>query len=193
MSLICRVGYQSMFRMRVFIITISVLGIMAFSAAKLKKVKLNDDVTVSVPADFMPMTPEDREQRYKSHRLPLALYTDPDRLVDFGVNRSYSVWSEDDLGMLEKFYRSSIIELFDKVDFIDSGIKEVNKHQFVFFEFESVVYPESDFQRNVAKYTYVMYGLSGGTTYVFNFTCPKNLREDWQPIARQMMSKIKLK
>lgn len=179
--------------MRIIILGLLVLSTLAFTVAKLKKVKLNENLTVFVPSDFAPMTPEDREQRYQSHRLPLALYTDTDRLVDFGINRSYSVWKEEDLEMLESFYRSSIIELFDKVEFIDSGIKEIRKQQFVYFEFESVVYPENDFQRSVAKYTYIMYGLAGGTTYVFNFTCPKNLRAQWQPTAREMMSKIRLK
>ena len=55
---------------------------------KLVKTKLSDNISVRVPSDFLPMTDEDKAQRYASARLPIALYTDVDRLADFGVNRS---------------------------------------------------------------------------------------------------------
>jgi hypothetical protein len=170
-----------------------VLSLFSFSPDKLVKVKLNDKVTVYIPESFSPMTKEDMELRYESYRLPLALYSDPDRLVDFGVNRSYSRWQPEDLEMMGEFYEASILELYDKVTFIDKGLKEVNGHEFVYFEFRSIVYPENDFQDSARKYTYLMYGLSEGTTYLFNFTCDKPLQEQWQSTARDMMSRIKLK
>lgn len=162
-------------------------------AQKLVKHKLTDNISVSLPKDFYTMSDEDKAQRYESARLPIALYTDPDRLVDFGVNRSYSTWQQGDLNMVEEFYRASIIELYDKVKFISKGVKNVNKHDFVYFEFESVVYPENDFQGNIAKYTYLMYGLEGGTTYLFNFTCELGARNQWQSRAHEIMESVKLK
>lgn len=180
-------------KMKYLVSAIFMLALVALTPQKLIKVKLDDSVTVSIPEDFIPMTQEDMQQRYSSHRLPLALYTDPQRIIDFGVNRSYSVWQEDDLEMLKEFYQASIIDLYDTVSLIDSGIKTVNKHDFVFFEFESSVYPENDFQKSISKYTYLMYGLSGGTTFLFNFTCPRYLKDEWQGTAREMMNKVKLK
>ena len=167
--------------------------ILGFTPQKLIKVKLDDTLTVFIPESFTPMTPDDMQQRYTSHRKPLALYTDPQRIVDYGINRSYSVWQENDLEMLKEFYQASIMDLYDKLTLIDSGIKTVNKHEFVYFEFESTIFPENDFQGSVSKYTYLMYGLSGGTTFLFNFTCPISLKNEWQPTARIMMDKIKLK
>ena len=163
------------------------------SAQKLVKQKLADNISVSLPKDFYPMTDEDKAQRYESARLPIALYTDPDRLVDFGVNRSYSIWQDGDLNLIEEFYQATIMELYDKVEFINKGIKNVNKHDFVYFEFESVVYPEDDFQGNIAKYTYLMYGLEDGTTYLFNFTCDLGARNQWQKTAHEIMESVILK
>jgi hypothetical protein len=160
---------------------------------KLVKQKLGDNITVRIPDSFTPMTDEDKQQRYESTRLPIALYTDPDRLVDFGVNRSFSRWQASDLQMLQDFYEATIMELYDKVKFIDKGIKTVNEHEFVVFEFESVVYPENDFQRNIAKYTYLMYGLQGGTTYLFNFTCERSVSGQWKTTAHKIMESVKLK
>ncbi len=171
----------------------SFLIFFSFSSDPLVKVKLNNEVTVYIPESFSPMTKEDRGIRYQSYRVPMALYTDPSRLVDFGVNRSFTQWKEEDLAMMGEFYEASLLELYDKVTFINKGLKEVNDHQFVYFEFNSVVYPENDYQDKVRKYTYLMYGLSSGTSYIFNFTCDINLQERWQPTAQNMMGQIKLK
>lgn len=166
---------------------------LGFTKEKLMKVKLNEDVTIYIPKDFTTMTPQDIEQRYESYRMPLALYTDPERIIDFGVNRSFSRWQEQDLEMMEEFYKASIMELYDKVKFLDEGVKEVKGHRFVFFEIQSTVLPENKFQDSVKKYSYLMYGLSEGTTYLFNFSCPLAMQDDWRPIAQQMMESIKLK
>lgn len=170
-----------------------VLCLLSFSSDKLIKVKLNNEVTVFIPESFTPMTKEDMEIRYQSYRVPLALYTDQSRLVEFGVNRSFSRWQPEDLEMMGEFYEASLLELYDKVTFIEKGLKDVNGHKFVFFEFQSIVYPENDYQDSARKYTYLMYGLSEGTTYLFNFTCDQYLQEEWQLTAQEMMSQIKLK
>ena len=163
------------------------------NAQKLVKQKLADNISVRLPNDFYPMTEEDKAQRYESARLPIALYTDPDRLADFGVNRSYSTWQQGDLKMIEEFYQASILELYDKVKFISQGIKNVNKHDFVYFEFESAVYPENKFQGSIAKYTYLMYCLEEGTTYLFNFTCELSARNQYQGTAHKIMESVKVK
>lgn len=170
-----------------------VLCLLSFSSDKLIKVKLNNEVTVFIPESFTPMTKEDMEIRYQSYRVPLALYTDQSRLVEFGVNRSFSRWQPEDIEMMGEFYEASLLELYDKVTFIEKGIKEINGHKFVFFEFQSVVYPENDYQDSARKYTYLMYGLSEGTTYLFNFTCDQYLQKEWQLTAQKIMDQIKLK
>ena len=178
--------------MRYILFFIILLYSIDVDAQKLVNHKLADNISVRLPKDFYPMTDEDKAQRYESARLPIALYTDPDRLADFGVNRSYSIWQQSDLKLVEDFYQASILELYDKVKFINKGIRNVNKHDFVFFEFESVVYPENDFQGNIAKYTYLMYGLEDGTTYLFNFTCELSTRNQYQATAHKIMDSVKL-
>jgi len=173
-----------------FLLTI---GLLSFTSDKLVKVKLNEKVTIYIPSSFSPMSKADMELRYESYRLPLALYSDPSRLVDFGVNRSFSRWQPEDIEMMGAFYEASLMELYDKVTFIEKGLKEVNGHQFVFFEFQSIVNPENEFQDKAKKYTYLMYGLSEGTTYLFNFTCDLHLQNEWQEVANEMMNQIKLK
>jgi len=175
------------------ILILLAVALFSFTSDELVKVKLNNEVTVYIPESFAPMTVEDMKVRYQSYRIPLALYTDESRMAEFGVNRSFTQWQEKDLEMMGEFYEASLRELYDKVTFFDKGIKEVNGHQFVFFEFNSLVYPENDYQDSVKKYTYLMYALSEGDSYVFNFTCEKPLQKKWQTTAQKIMSQIKLK
>jgi hypothetical protein len=179
--------------MQYILLSIILLISPAVLGQKLKKQKLNDNITVRIPESFMSMSEGDKQQRYGSGRIPIALYTDPDRMVDFGINRTFSTWQANDLKMLQDFYEATILELYDKVDFIDKGIKSINEHDYVVFEFESVVYPENDFQRNIAKYTYLMYGLEGGTTYLFNFTAELSVSAKWKTTAHKIMESVKLK
>jgi len=179
--------------MRYLVISSLLLLNVTADAQKLVKQKLTDDISIRVPDDFYPMTDEDKLQRYESARLPIALYTDPQRAAELGINRSYTLWQDGDIQLLLKFYESSILELFDKVEFIAKGTKSINNHEFAFFEFESVIYPANDFQRNIAKYTYLMYALKGGTTYLFNFTCELRSKAKYQPIAKEIMESIKMK
>lgn len=162
-------------------------------AQKLVKTKLATNISLKVPENFTPMTDEDKLQRYESSRLPIALYTDPDRMAELGINRAYSIWQEGDIAMMQEFYEASITELYDKVDFLKKEITNVNGHDFVIFEFESVVYPENKFQRNITKYTYLMYALNDGTTYLFNFTCEKATKSQWLNTAHKIMASVKLK
>ncbi|MEN8250327.1 MAG: hypothetical protein ABFS32_15445 [Bacteroidota bacterium] len=179
--------------MRILILISILTFSLSANAQKFVKHKVTENIKLKLPQEFVLMTDEDKEQRYQSARIPIALFTDNDRLAEFGINRSYSVWQEGDMKMLKEFYQASIVELFDKVEFIDQGIKTINKRDYVFFEFESVVYPENKFQRNITKYTYVMYTLAGGTTYVFNFTSELSVKEKWQESAHKIMESIKLK
>lgn len=167
----------------------------SFSWEKLVKVKIGENITLKVPESFFAMSEQDMNQRYRSHRLPLALYTDPTRTAEFGVNRSYSKWMQSDMPLLKEFYHSSLMNLYSEVEFIQEDIVKVNNRFYVIFEFISTVKPNDDDSnlRPVSKYTYLAYTLDNNNTYLFNFTCPKGLKDQWQETAHEIMGSIKFK
>ena len=115
----------------------AVLFFIAADKPKLMKVKVNDDITVSVPKDWLPMEEEDIVQRYPSVRAPLMAYTNEERVADFSVNISATQWPDDDIELAKKFFKAGLMNVFDRVDMIDEGIHEVRGKKFIFFEFES--------------------------------------------------------
>lgn len=172
------------------------LLLIAADQHKLVKTKVNDNITVSIPQDWRPMDGLDFTQRYPSVRAPLAAYTNPDRVVDFSVNISATQWPDGNLDMAKSFFKASIMNMFDRVEMIDEGIREVNKKKYIFFEFESRVNgnrKEENLQDPVLRYTHLQYLVEPKRTLVFSFNCPKRLKEAWQGTARSMMKAVKVK
>ena len=160
---------------------------------KLTKQKIGDDVTMKVPVSFIPMNDDDMWQRVASSRKSLALYTDLNRLVELGVNRSYSVWREGDYQLMFDVYKSSILELFDEVEFIKEEITTIRKQQFVVFEFVSRIKSDEGSSVPVVKYSYLQYTLHNGQTIVFSFSCPEFQKEKWQKTTNLIMNSVVVK
>src|SRR5258708_5074959 len=144
--------------------------IFGFTPVKLVKTKMGDGVTVSLPTDFYPMSATDIAQRLPSVRAPLGAFTNQDRMVDFSANISATQWPDADLEIARKFFKSGLINLYDKVDVIEEGIHVVNRKKYIFFEFESLVRGsrrQDGDDDPVRKYTYIQYLVQPKRTLVF--------------------------
>jgi hypothetical protein len=178
--------------------SIIVLALCCLSAIKPKlvKTKVGEDITVMIPEGWRPMDGMDFNERYPSVRAPLGAFTNEERLIDFSVNISATQWPDKDLAIAQKFFKSSLINMFDKVEIIKEGTQEINGKNFIFFEFNSRVNGnkrEEGQSDPVLRYSYVQYLLGPSRTLVFSFSCPKRLQQDWQETAREMMKGVKVK
>ena len=168
----------------------------AFAPSKLVKTKVADGITVSLPPELIPMTPEDIAQRFPSVRAPLGAYSDQDRVVDFSVNISATKWPDGDVKVASDFFKASLYNLYDRLQLISEGTQMLHKKQFIYFEFESRISGDrrkQGFQDPILQYTYIQYLVQPKRTLVFTFTCPTDRREDWEPTAKEIMKSIKVK
>lgn len=166
------------------------------SANKLVKTKVSDDITVSLPADFFPMTPEDIAQRLPSVRAPLGAYTNQDRVVDFSVNISATQWPDANQEIAQKFFKAALYNLYDKVDMVSEGIHEIHKKKYICFEFESRINPNRRVEGGsepLLKYTRIQYLVEQGRTLVFSFSCPRSMRQDWEKTSDEVMKSVRVK
>lgn len=172
------------------------LLVCGFSSGQLVKTRVSDGITVSLPAELYPMTPEDIALRFPSVRAPLGAYSDQDRLVDFNVNISATTWPDGNVEIAQKFFKSSLRNLYDRVDFISEGIQVLRKKKYIYFEFESRINGDrrkQGSQEPVLKYTFIQYLVQPKRTLVFTFTCPKDQREQWQERTREMMKTVRVR
>jgi len=174
-------------------LTLFIVG--GFTPHKLVKTKINKDITVMLPEELATMTPEDLIQRYPSVRAPLGAYTNTDRLVDFSVNISATQWRYEDVEFAQKFFKSSIYSMFDRVEMLSEGIETIHNKKFIFFEFDSRINAdrkEVATQDALMKYTYIMYLVHPSRTLVFSFNCTKEQKEEWQETAKIIMHSVKV-
>ena len=165
------------------------------AAPKLKSTKISDTVTVSIPSDFTIMPDDAIAAKYPAPRKPLGAFTSPNGQVDFIVSERLSTFKKEDLGMLKAFYRSAITNKYSKVDFIKEEVRQVNKQDFISFEFTSSVVDEERRTNKLApirKYTIIQYTIVKDKLLIFTFNAPIDLQQLWQPTARKMMQTIKL-
>lgn len=163
---------------------------------KLVRTKITSAITVGLPAELLPMTPEDIAQRYPSVRAPLGAYTNELRVVDFSVNTSATQWTEKDMPLAQKFFKAGITNLYDRVDYIREGTETWNKRAFIFFEFNSRMHGDKRSMGNaepVLKYHFVAYHIRNDRTLVFSFSCPRNLQGEWQETARAVFKTIQVR
>lgn len=161
----------------------------------MKRVKIKDVASILMPEGFGPMTEADLNNKYETYRYPLAMYSDQGRMVDFGINRSFTTWQEGDILLVRDFYKASLFNMYTEVEIIQEEIREVNGRKYAIFEFVGRVKDEAKTFRNnkvVAKYIYIMYTIYEGNSIVVNFNAPEYVKEQWQPVAREMMESFKL-
>jgi len=177
-------------------VLLAIFSFLSADQAKLMKVKVSDDITVSVPKDWRPMDDLDFRERYPSVRAPLAAYTNQDRTIDFSINISATRWPDANLEIASQFFKSSLTNMFDRLTIIDEGIREINGKRFICFELESRVNGNKNELGNadpVLKYTRIQYLVQPGRTLVFSFNCPRRDRETWEEASKEMMNNIKVK
>ena len=167
----------------------------SFQGMKLVKTKVDDSITISIPETFLPMTEAEINTKYVSTKPPVALFTDQSRMVDLGINVAFSRWRPEDLELMRSFYKSNIMGLYDEVQFITEEMREINGRQYAIFEFLSIVTDDENTAfdaTNRSQYTYIQYTIVNYKTVLFNFSCPARLKGQWQQVAGQIMSTVKI-
>lgn len=155
-----------------------------------KKVTIVDGITAKMPKDFYKM--EDREilDRIMVYKMPLAMFSSGDRLAEFGLSISDNYWAGNDVELLGEFQNAAIHNLFDRLQVLDQGVREVHKHQMYFFEILAGTSAGSAYEK---KYSLIHYVIVQNRILVFNFSCFQFEREKYKDIAWEILSSLKIK
>lgn len=178
------------------VLLVFLLILMSFDEPKLKKTEVSEGITMLIPSEWRQMDGLDFSERFPSVRAPLGAYTDHNREMSLSVNISATQWPDEDAEIARDFFKSSIYNTFDRIEMINQGIYEANKHKFVFFEFESTVKGDQTAlgqEQSILNYSYIQYLIGEDRALVFSFHCPRRLRQEWQETAGKIMKSVKVK
>lgn len=157
---------------------------MAQLSVTLKKTKLTDQASISLPDVFVPMTDQDYREKYIITKMPLAKYTDMNRVVDFTYTIAVNEWQDQDLNMLLTFNKSNIMNLHTKVEFLQQEVYKYKKKSYAALEFISTM---SDAKGSSSKYHYMVYSVHKKKIHIFAMVAPIRERNQWQEAIQKTM------
>ena len=179
---------------KIFLISLIIFAaICSSSGVKLKKYKPAPGVSIKLPIDFIVMSDDDIAARYPNYRKPLAMYTAPSGRTDFGINTANNLWGKN-LKILKDVYKSSLMNLFSNVSFMQDTIIKLHGRDVIVLEFvsEQPAKATAQNQENIKLYSYISYVVVNHKIFVFNFSTPFYLKDQWQETAHLIMSTIKI-
>lgn len=185
--------------MKIKILFLCIAGLLAMAfqqPVKLTKTKISDEISARLPENFQPVSQEELRTKHVSSRPPIALYTTPDKQVDFSVNVSVNQWQHFDLPLIKDFYKASLSTLFSDLELLKEETTEINNHPAALFEFVGTVEGEEGTVRrtaSISKYHYVAYVLVNGKVAVFTLTAPAGQQQEWSSVGEEIMQSIRIK
>lgn len=163
----------------------------------LKSVKVGPEekINLKIPDTFIRMTDQDRMKQVYSTKVPLAMFANETKEALLGINYNIMQWTEGDTELIYGFYKASINNLFDEVEFIQDEITEINGREFIVFEIigsikNDNVFSSKGVQRN---YSYIQYTSWKDQVLLFNFSCNARLMNQWQEVVKEMMQSITIR
>ncbi|HEY8400081.1 MAG TPA: hypothetical protein VIK89_02395 [Cytophagaceae bacterium] len=171
--------------MRNIVIVLCCLLLCSSQTATLSTKKVADGIRVKLPKDFLVMSDDDIAAKYPSTKKPLAMFTNVDRMVDFGINVSKTVFPGNDLEILKGVYKATIMDTYTNVQFTKEEIQKIKNRDYIVFEYTG------QFEK-VKNYTYIQYTLINGQVFIFNFTCPASEKAKWAETAEAIMTSVKI-
>ncbi len=180
-------------------IVVLLLIIYSFSglSQKLSTIKLDSKEKISfrLPNDFILMGDQDRMKQVYSSKIPVAVFSNETQEVIFSINYNEMQWTEKDTELVYDFYNASVNNLFDKMEFIQNEIKEINGRTYIVFEVVGSIVENNHFlSKGVKKrYAYIQYTSWNNQVLLFSFSCNERLKEKWEEEAQKIMGSIKIK
>lgn len=158
-----------------------------------KKMEILKAITIEIPTEFNLMTDDEIAQKYPSYRKPLAVYSNPKKTADIGVNYSINKWNNKNLTILKDMYKSTINSVFTSVDFVQEGvIKKINNKDFIVFEFVSSLSEENSLQKgaSIQTYSYIAYTLYEKKVIIVNFNAPALEKNNFSAVFEKTLNSV---
>lgn len=193
-------------------VLIALTGVLfSFINGDLVHTKISSHVSMDIHKE-MSLIPANQSYsgKYLSAITPMAVYETTDqevklivRLIKEAVDStSRKVFKNPeaanktkDLGIEKMFKKSALMAQFDEITFYQDTVKTINGNDFMVFEYtakSSGVNAKGE-ETTSEAYAYYQVCYTKNKTYIFNFYCPEEMREDWQENTGLMMNSLKIR
>jgi hypothetical protein len=171
--------------------------LMAFgNVPALKRVSIKGGkISIEIPKNFYEMGNDEIVAKYYTQKRPTAVFTDPTKKVDIGINISETPWGEEEVELLKDIYKNSIVKSYDYVKFLREEITIINGRKGVVLEFLGQINedPNAIIKRGAkSRYHCMFYTVSDYRIISYNFNCVGTDYKMWQETAQACMQTLKV-
>ncbi|WP_051203346.1 hypothetical protein [Hugenholtzia roseola] len=187
---------------RPFLFSLALFALIAFvlmafdNVPALKKVSIKGGkISLDIPKNFYEMGNDEIVAKYYTQKRPTAVFTDPAKKVDIGVNISETPWGEEDVELLKDIFKNSVVKSYDYVKFLREDITIINGRKGVVLEFLGQINqdPNAIVKRGAkSRYHCIFYTVSDYRIISYNFNCVGTDYKMWQETAQACMQTLKV-
>ncbi len=172
--------------------------------------KISSHVSIDIPKELL-LVPLSAETKFAQQVAPMAMYESADQeaklvvkliteVIDTNAKSIYKNPSSNqipskDINLERLFKKSSLSSQFDAITFYQDTIKIIDGNRFIVYEYSATAsgIDEKGVKTTSKTYSYYQICYVKNKTYIFNFYCPEDRKEEWKANASLMMNSIKIK
>lgn len=187
------------------------LGVVVFVLTAFTTVNLVETqvgkVTLPIPQEFYKLNDQDIVSTFGMVHLPLGIYSNTERDIFISVTskedsltrsnkieyKASSPEYVDDLKLYQMFQKSSLYNIYSKINLHADTLVTVGTKRYMIMEFDSEINGENSqgLPTTTDHYNYIMHCFTRNKSYIVNFSCPKEKMEAWKPVASEIMAGVK--
>lgn len=169
-------------------IILSILLTTAFTTTIDLEIKslLNGKVELKVPKAFDIMSEELMKLKYPSEKRPTLVYTDESGGINVALNLTQNQASQQMIPAYKDNFVQAFKNLYPSAEWKDSGVKTINGKKVGYLE---LVTPAIDTE----IYNLMFFTDLDGKLLLCTFNCTEKSIDEWTPVAKEIMSSLKIK
>ncbi|NVO29953.1 hypothetical protein [Hymenobacter lapidiphilus] len=150
-----------------------------------ERLLLDKKVALKIPEGFEIMQEEMLKLKYPAERRPTLVYTNSTGGINVALNLTANKASQELMAAYEENFRQTFTKLYPSAKGMKSGVEVVNGRKVGFIE---LVTPAIDTE----IYNLIFFTDVNGQLLLCTFNCTIKDQIAWQPIAKEIMSSLKV-
>jgi len=147
---------------------------------------LDDKVELKIPADFDIMSEEMMKLKYPSERRPSIVYTNEAASINVALNLTENRASQEAIEPYLDNLLQTFKNMYPSAEWTGSGIEVIDGRKVGYMK---LITPAIDTE----IYNCIFFTDLDGKLLLCTFNCVRDSKEEWQPIADEIMQSLKVK
>ena len=161
------------------------------------RIKLEEGLSILLPPEFSPLSPDEINKQHSQKTYPLAVYEHiQDRRTQWTFTLRPSLWQEKDTQLMKNFLRANIEALYEgKVSWLQQQTQSIDGRAAVCISFIGSRRPEATVlhrEKTSRDYHMLLSMVLGRKQLLVHFSCPAGQYKHWQQKIKDVVNSLRI-